>query len=234
MVCAKAVVLAALSLTLVHTAIAADVGVRPKVLEIEFSNSMWGFYAHVQLRGNTLLYSNSWRKIHAKLSPTVQEWRTFRRALDDIGIWDWQDNYRRGGTDQKGWLLHVEYSDRILKAGGGRAPSLKLLNRSVFALQKLIGGRPVDRHLVGELELFDLAELQLVATHPASEREKQWAEFRDPYGKVRRVYYAGIVGANFGVVQEVRSDSVLLKELAGDADTECCGRDTVVNKSRAP
>ena len=73
------------------------------------------------------------------------------------------------------------------RASAGGCMTQKPFARFRAAVQKLVGGRPFGK-LVSPIEFFDLAELQLVATHPSPNPRDQWAEFRDPTGKVHRVW----------------------------------------------
>jgi len=41
-----------------------------------------------------------------KVTPTDQQWREFRRALDNVSIWQWRTNYPEPGfCDGTQWSL---------------------------------------------------------------------------------------------------------------------------------
>ena len=57
------------------------------------------------------------------------------------------------------------------------------------------------------IEVFDVAELRLVATHPSDNEAEQWADFRDPKGKVHRALLHEPVGGR-GTLEKVSRSSV--------------------------
>ena len=218
-----------------ESSVAGDLSGIPTVFSAEYSR--WGHEVSVRLVGETLLYQNEKRTI--KLSPTRTQWQSFRHALDENSVWSWKGPYYRPVFDGPGlWTLHIKYSDREIKTGGRawmpgpESPLLnnKTFNRYLFALQKLTGGRQFVERRIGELELFDLSELRLIRTHPSNVRARIWAEFADPQGKQHRVAYRQYVGTNFGVVQDVRNDLVILKEIATDTEGEWYERDSEIRR----
>jgi len=52
-----------------------------------------------------------------------------------------------------------------------------------------------------------VAELRLVATHPSQNDAEQWADFRDPRGKVHRAALHEPVGAR-GTLERINRSSV--------------------------
>ena len=90
-----------------------------------------------------------------QVTPSAQQWREFRRALDDLDIWQWRTNYpnSRGVRDGAQWSVEVAYSDRSLKTQGnnnfpgrGGKPSgspayTKLFSGYTAAVSKLLGGK---------------------------------------------------------------------------------------------
>jgi hypothetical protein len=112
----------------------------------------------VELKGGTLTYTVSGRGQtnvrHATITPTEAAWREFRRALDDLKIWQWQSDYPRGGVvDGTQWLFEIAYSDRALTSRGdnnypdgagkptGKPEFTPSFNRYLGAIKKLIGGK---------------------------------------------------------------------------------------------
>jgi hypothetical protein len=232
----------AASLIIVRLAVAGDPDATPN----RFAATIWTFdrgsaYA-VELQGQTLRYTRD--ATTRRIAPTQQQWRAFRRALDDVNVWRWRADYDASVTDGTSWSLKIEYADHTLDTKGHNAypdhtgsPSRMLPTRSftryLLAVQTLLGDRPFSRR-VGPLEFFDLAELQLVATHPSRNKRAQWADFRDPTGNIHRAVCGTRVGSQFGVLTEVNSASVSLKEVFTDAGGDWEERDTIVKKAGAP
>jgi len=130
-------------------------------------------------------------------------------------VWRWRESYKQAdANDATTWSLKVEYPDRTLTSSGAAAfPDRRTdkglpkyaFNRYQLALQELIG-RPFGRG-VKQIEVFDVAELRLVATNPAKDDAEQWADFRDPKGKVHRVGLQEPVGGR-GTLARVDRSSV--------------------------
>jgi hypothetical protein len=112
----------------------------------------------VELKDGTLIYTASGRGKtsvqRATITPTVVQWREFRQALDELKVWQWQNDYPRGGVmDGTQWLFEVAYSDRVLKSRGdnkytdasgkptGKPEFTPVFNRYLDAVKKLIGGK---------------------------------------------------------------------------------------------
>ena len=64
-------------------------------------------------------------------------------------------------------------------------------------------------------EAFDVEDLTLVSTHSSRKEPEQWAEFRDPGGKVHRVRLGEAVGAS-GKLKKIRRSSVALAVQGSD------------------
>jgi len=183
-------------------ALAADVDPRPKVLAASFFHAL-------RLEGAALVYYSVGRK-EILPSPTPRQWREFRRRLDEAGVWSWKPKYERSVTDASGWKLHVEYADRSLRSEGYAAiPDLNSYMHCVYALQELTG-RQIDHRRVQEIELYDTSELTLVATHPSKNPREQWADLRDPRGKVHRVRYDPDAPNGYSYLAKVSTNDVTL------------------------
>jgi Tfp pilus assembly protein PilP len=229
----------------------------PEKFAASIASVFRGSYS-VEVDGSALLYRAPQNRKTIRISPSQQQWREFRRAIDDINIWQWRSRYYRSITDGDHWSLHIEYSDRSHETGGyasypeeAASPgscsptTTKPFTRFRAAVQSLLGDRPFG-HVVGPLEFFELAELQLVATHPAPNPREQWAAFRDPSGKVHRVWrhvpgWRGrppqqltYLGAENASLREVMPTSVSLLELCQDAGGDWFERIRVVKKIGAP
>ena len=200
----------------------------PKVFVATIQPSMKPAHA-LQLDGETIVYSiRVGPNVETqKITPTPAQWAEFRRALDAQKVWRWQKNYTQANVpDAATWTLKIEYPDRsMVSAGAGAFPDRSTdrslpryaFNRYQLALQDLIG-RPFGRG-VKPIEVFDLSELRLVATHPSEKVEEQWADFRDPKGKVHRAMLNEPVGAR-GVLKKVDRSSVSLLVRVRDAKRE--------------
>jgi len=228
----------------------------PKKFSASVANFFTGIYS-VQLEGSTLLYRAPKHAKAVRISPTQQQWREFRRAIDDIDIWHWRSRYHGSSTDGDHWSLQIEYSDRLNKTGGyasypeeSASPGScsrttnKPFTRFREAVQRLLGDRSFgDR--VGPLQLYELAELQLVSAHPSPNPREQWAEFLDPTGKVNRVWQnisnrherspqrSTYVGAENATLHEVTHTSVSLMEICQDAYGAWFERVTTMKKKEA-
>ncbi len=162
-----------------------------------------------------------------KITPTPAQWVAFRHALDEVKVWRWRASYTQSRVpDPTTWSLKIEYPDRSVASTGtaafpdrstDRALPKYAFNRYQLALQELIG-RPFGRG-VKSIEVFDVKELHLVATHVSKDESEQWADFRDPKGKVHRVALQDPVGAR-GTLQKVHPSSVTVTVLAHNAKGE--------------
>ena len=110
----------------------------------------------VELKEGALTYTVSERGQtnvrHATVTPTEAAWREFRQALDELKVWQWQNDYPRGGVvDGTQWLFEIAYNDRALKSRGdnnypdaagkptGKPELTPAFNRYLGAIKKLIG-----------------------------------------------------------------------------------------------
>lgn len=88
------------------------------------------------------------------ITPSAQQWKDFRTALDDVGVWNWLGEYPNPGVyDGSYWELKISYADRKLMSIGdnnyptaGGAPSgapeyTRSFRRLIKAVKALIGKR---------------------------------------------------------------------------------------------
>jgi hypothetical protein len=142
-------------------AISAKPAGEPSAVPTHFVARIGGFLGStysVELKDGTLTYTASGRGQtdvrHATITPTDSAWREFRQSLDDLKIWQWQNDYPRGGVvDGTQWLLQIAYSDRALKSRGdnnypdtsgkptGKPEFTPVFERYLGAIKTLIGGR---------------------------------------------------------------------------------------------
>jgi hypothetical protein len=133
----------------------------PSAVPTHFVARIGGFLGStysVELKDGTLTYTVSGRGQsnvrHMTITPTEAAWREFRQALDELKVWQWQNDYPRGGVvDGTQWLLEIAYSDRALKSRGdnnypdaagkptGKPEFTPAFNRYLDAIRKLIGGK---------------------------------------------------------------------------------------------
>jgi hypothetical protein len=53
------------------------------------------------------------------ISPSADQWREFRAALDRQGVWNCEANYHNPGIcDGTSWSLEIAYSDKAIVSGG--------------------------------------------------------------------------------------------------------------------
>ena len=194
---------------------------RPRILIASHGGSS------VELQGRVLRYSRGTRK--EDLRPAPRQWRAFRRALDEIDIWSWRASYERPVTDGFAWKVHIEYADRRIDTHGYAAvPDMRAFTRYLYALQTLTGGRIVGFRRVNELELFEVSELRLVATHPSRNRAEQWAALRDPRGRLHRLSHDPGENPGFSYLAAVAPGSVTLREIVVDEDGDLVYRTAVL------
>lgn len=90
-----------------------------------------------------------------KITPTADQWREFRAALDDLKVWKWEADYiNRKVHDGTQWSLEIEYPDHLIKASGsnsypeddgrsnGQPQMTPAFGRYLAAVEKLLGGKP--------------------------------------------------------------------------------------------
>ena len=211
----------------------------PKVFVAEIHPGFQPAHA-LQLDGDTLVYSIRFGADvqTRRITPSTAQWTAFRRALDRQNVWRWRGSYKAGVPDSTAWSLKIEYADRSLAAAGygagpDRAQDAALpkyaFTRYHLALQDLLGQPFVRR--VSPIEVFDVEELRLAATHPAAEKEEQWADFRDPAGKLHRVRVGEPVGG-LGMLEKVGRSSVSLAVQVKDADGNSVRQERTVKLAR--
>ena len=119
---------------------------------------MLGSTFRVELSGKTLDYSVTRRRetsAPVKVTPTTEQWREFRKALDEANVWRWKSDYlNRRVMDGTQWSLDITYADRSIKAAGsnsypddkgkanGQPQFTPAFARYLAAVEKLLGGKP--------------------------------------------------------------------------------------------
>jgi hypothetical protein len=100
----------------------------------------------VELHEKSLLYSAGGAR-PVKITPTKKQWRAFRRAIDDLGIWSWRPQDCRPAADGVSALILLEYADRSIDLGVHCHDDLygphTVLKSFLALVQELIGGRHI-------------------------------------------------------------------------------------------
>ena len=128
-----------------------------------FHTRVGGFMGNtyeVQLQDGCLQYETFGRgdkSDQARVCPTAEQWREFRRELDAIGVWRWRAQYSTSGVaDGTQWSLDVAYADRTVRTQGsnnypgakpdpvGVPSGSKAFTRYLKAVQRLLGGRAFE------------------------------------------------------------------------------------------
>jgi hypothetical protein len=141
-------------------------GAEPATIPDKFGAVIGGFlgstYA-IELRDGALRYTKKgatsvgYGVTSATVSPTPQQWREFRKSIDELNLWQWKPSYpNQGVADGTQWSLEIVYRDRALKTGGsnsypdtqGRANGeprrTETFGRYLAAIEKLIGQRTFE------------------------------------------------------------------------------------------
>ena len=128
-----------------------------------FHTRIGGFMGHtyeVRLQDGCLQYETFGRgqkSEPARVCPTIEQWREFRRELDAIGVSRWHAQYSNPQVvDGTQWSLDLAYSDQAVKTqGSNRYPGLtpesdgvasasKAFTRYLKAVQRLLGGKAFE------------------------------------------------------------------------------------------
>lgn len=112
---------------------------------------------HVELQERSLTYTvirAGKRSDPVKVTPTAEQWRDFRKSLDDINIWRWESSYmNRKVMDGTQWKLEITYADHSAKTAGsnsypdeqgkpnGQPQTTPAFGRYLEAIEKLLGGK---------------------------------------------------------------------------------------------
>jgi len=112
----------AMSQLMAFTCAAGDESVVPQRLDIYVGSAIFGAW-HVVLHGRSLTCTQeqSGREDQNSLpvTPSVEQWRAFRQALDKLRVWKWQPDYPNDGTaDGTQWRVHIAYADKTVAAKG--------------------------------------------------------------------------------------------------------------------
>lgn len=115
-----------------------------------------GRQCYVELQDGILNYEFSYRGLSYRnpetITPTEAQWREFRKALDDLNVWQWRPAYEKEEMSRGCyWSVDIAYSDRALKVRGrdsypdavgkpeGDPEYTEAFNRFLKAINKLVG-----------------------------------------------------------------------------------------------
>jgi len=110
----------------------------------------------IRIKENELIYRVNENEDDYKelvVTPSEERWQNFKQALDDIGVWQWNEEYPNpGDTDGTQWFLEIEWDGRTIKSYGDdnypttdgtpeNNPELSpTFENFLEAVRKLIGG----------------------------------------------------------------------------------------------
>jgi len=149
--------LALIFFTGLATVSAAEPAPAPK----SFRAAIGGFFGpsyRVEFKDGVLSYTAAGRGQQnpkaETVKPTEAQWREFRKALDDLKVWQWKDSYfNHGVADGTQWTLEVAYEGTEIKATGsnsypgpdgkanGSPEQTKTFTAYLKAVEKLLGGK---------------------------------------------------------------------------------------------
>ncbi len=136
----------------------ADAGptVVPKAFVARIVTAEGGDRFYIELLNGKIKYSSAALGEKPKeeiITPTRSHWRKFRKALDDLNVWRWQEEYSAPFMDGTDWTLHIEYSDKKTSARGFNSYpdsngkpnedgyTTETFDRYIVAVRALLGGR---------------------------------------------------------------------------------------------
>ena len=138
---------------------AGDTNAIPQRFHTRIGGFMGNTY-EVQLQDGCLQYETFGRgnkSDNARVCPTMEQWKEFRRELDAIGVWRWRSQYSTPGVaDGTQWSLDVAYPDRTVRTQGnnnypgamrdpvGVPSGSKAFTRYLKAVQRLLGGKAFE------------------------------------------------------------------------------------------
>ena len=73
-------------------------------------------------------------------SPTIEQWSEFKNKLDEIGVWNWTDDYERCClVEGYSWELKIKYDECIIEAEGINHGPRRAVGENVLeGIQELI------------------------------------------------------------------------------------------------
>ena len=78
----------------------------------------------LELKGDRLKYHDGYSPVirdEKIFKPSDQEWRQFRKDLDNLEIWNWSRQYESDVLDGTQWSFEVSYEDNSINIYGNNA-----------------------------------------------------------------------------------------------------------------
>lgn len=116
-------------------------------LPTKFHAFIGGFFGTdytIELDGQELVYladeTHSGEGRRERISPTGDEWNTFWKQLNELGVWEWKRKYETEICDGTQWELDIKYGDKKRKCYGSNAYPDRF-DEYLQAVKELLGGR---------------------------------------------------------------------------------------------
>jgi hypothetical protein len=128
---------------------------RNQYLPLEFRSFFGGFLGpsyKLELYGDTLVhteYSDGFKLEKSTVfDPPEHMWASFRNQIDELGIWEWNSEYKEPGImDGIQWSVNIKYDDNCIKSRGEnqfpearKAAELSVFDGYLEAVRNLVGG----------------------------------------------------------------------------------------------
>jgi hypothetical protein len=143
-----------LLLQFLGSACVSPVAAGPGAVPTKFSMALNGFMGSadgVVLQNGVPIYTQYARngtKQQKDITPSPEQWRQFRQALDTINVWRWQPRYLNPGgvADGLRWEIQLTFPDRALHVEGdnnypdenGRATNVSQQSKSFQSLRAAV------------------------------------------------------------------------------------------------
>ncbi len=114
----------------------------PSEFEFHIGGDLGASYK-VELKNMTIAYTwyGSGRKGEERLAPDRDQWRSFRKKLDELDFWSWDRRYSDYKIlDDRSWSAWIDWGPRRVESARGRACPAAF-ERVLWAVSELIGGR---------------------------------------------------------------------------------------------
>ena len=115
-------------------------------IPLQLSAFIGGFFGAsytIELKDGILHYSvrEHGKETNTTITPTAEQWISFRQALNELNIWNWQKHYKdRHVLDGTIWSVNIVYQGRKLVSDGSNQYP-KQFEQYLAAVRKLLGGK---------------------------------------------------------------------------------------------
>ena len=82
------------------------------------------------------------------INPSVKDWGRFKKEVDRIGVWQWDERYETPALDGTSWRVHIEWGQEKIDSSGSNCYPGNLeekngaFNNFLSVVKKLINDRP--------------------------------------------------------------------------------------------